>query len=323
MAHKYIYNPKTLAYEKVDHRLRDKVLKTISYLLTSLFISFIVLVIGFSVIDSPKEKELKREIAEMQFQYDLLENKMHQVSDVLKNMAARDNDLYRVVLDASPIPENVRDAGFGGVDRYKDLVGFSNSALMIDASRNMDKLIKEIYIQSKSYDQIENMAKNREKMLACIPAIVPLEVKDPIKCIVSGFGWRMHPIFHVMRFHTGIDFAAPEATPIHATGDGVVETADNKAEGYGNHVVINHGFGFETLYAHMSKMAVTVGEKVKRGQVIGYVGCTGLCTGPHVHYEVIKNGQKVNPIDYFYGNVTPEEYKQIIAVASRPAQSLD
>lgn len=323
MAHKYIFNTKTLSYEKVNHRFRDKMLKVLSYVLTSIFFSFIVLVIGFSVIDSPKEKKLKREIAEMHLQYDLLNNKMAQVSGVLKNMASRDNDLYRVVLNAQPIPQSVRDAGFGGVDRYKDLEGFSNSDIMVDASRKMDELVKEIYIQSRSYDEIENLAKNKEKMLACIPAIVPLDVKNPTACIVSGFGWRIHPIFKTERFHTGIDFASPEGTPIYATGDGVIETADNLAEGYGNHVVINHGFGFETLYGHMSRMAVTVGEHVKRGQIIGYVGCTGLCTGPHVHYEVIRNGEKVNPIDYFYSNITPEEYKQIIAMASRPAQSLD
>jgi murein DD-endopeptidase MepM/ murein hydrolase activator NlpD len=297
-------------------------LKVLSYVLTSLFFSFIVLAIGFTVIDSPKEKKLKREIAELQLQYDLLNNKMNQVSEVLKNMSSRDNDIYRVVLDAQPIPQSVREAGFGGTDRYKDLQGYTSSELMIDASRKMDVLIKQIYVQSKSYDEVEKMAKNKEKMLASIPAIQPIDNKS-LKCIISGFGWRIHPIFKTERFHTGIDFAAAEGTPIYATGDGVVEKADDMEQGYGNHVVINHGFGFETLYGHMSRMAVTVGEKVKRGQVIGYVGCTGQCTGDHVHYEVIKNGEKINPIDYFYSNITPDEYKQIITLASSPTQSLD
>jgi murein DD-endopeptidase MepM/ murein hydrolase activator NlpD len=322
MAHKYIFNTKTLAMEKVQHRFRDKMLKVLSYVLTSVFFSFIVLVIGFSVIDSPKEKQLKREINQLQFQYNLLNKKMTNVSDVLNNMASRDNDIYRVVLDAQPIPQSIREAGFGGSDRYKDLEGFTNSQLMIDATRNMDQLIKQIYVQSKSYDEIEKLAMNKEKMLASIPAIQPIDNKS-LKCIISGFGWRIHPVYKTEKFHTGIDFAAAEGTPIYATGDGVVEKADAAEEGYGNHVVINHGFGFESLYGHMSRIAVTVGEKVKRGQVIGYVGCTGLCTGDHVHYEVIKNGVKVNPIDYFYSNITPEEYKEIIALSSQPSQSLD
>ncbi len=322
MAHKYIFNKKSLTYEKIQHRFQDKLLKVLSYLLTSVFFSAIVLVIGFNVIDSPKEKILKREIAEMQLQYDLLKNKMAQVSDVMKNMELRDNDIYRVVLDAQPIPESVRQAGFGGADRYKDLEAYSNGKLMTDVTKKMDVLIKQIYVQSKSYDEIENLARNKEKMLACIPAIQPIDNKS-LKCIISGFGWRIHPVYKTEKFHTGIDFAAAEGTPIYATGDGVVEKADDLEQGYGNHVVINHGFGYETLYGHMSRIAVTVGEKVKRGQVIGYVGCTGLCTGDHVHYEVIKNGAKINPIDFFYSNITPEEYRQIIAQASQPSQSLD
>src|SRR6185437_869643 len=322
MANKYIFNTKTLTYEKLHSRFRDKALKVLSYVLTSVFFSFIVLVIGFSVIDSPKEKKLKREITELQLQYDLLNVKMTQVSEVLKNMQSRDNDIYRVVLDAQPIPNTVRDAGFGGTDRYKDLEGYTNSDLMVDASSKMDQLIKKIYVQSKSYDEIERLAQNKEKMLASIPAIQPIDNKS-LKCIISGFGWRIHPIFKTERFHTGIDFAAAEGTPIYATGDGIVEKADDSEQGYGNHVVINHGFGYETLYGHMCRMAVTAGEKVKRGQVIGYVGCIGQCTGDHVHYEVIKNGEKINPIDYFFSDITPDEYKQIITLASSPAQSLD
>src|SRR6185437_11974206 len=236
MANKYIFNTKTLTYEKLHSRFRDKALKVLSYVLTSVFFSFIVLVIGFSVIDSPKEKKLKREITELQLQYDLLNGKMTQVSEVLKNMQSRDNDIYRVVLDAQPIPNTVRDAGFGGTDRYKDLEGYTNSDLMVDASSKMDQLIKKIYVQSKSYDEIERLAQNKEKMLASIPAI--------------------QPIFKTERFHTGIDFAAAEGTPIYATGDGIVEKADDSEQGYGNHVVINHGFGYETLYGHMSRMAV-------------------------------------------------------------------
>ncbi|MGP8214886.1 MAG: M23 family metallopeptidase [Bacteroidia bacterium] len=319
---KYIFNTKTLTYEKVHHRFRDKALKLLSYVLTSLFFSFVVLVIGFTVIDSPKEKQLKREIAQMQLQYDLLNNRLAQANDVLQNIESRDNNIYRAVLNAEPIPESVRQAGFGGADRYKDLQGYSNSQLMTETAKKMDILLREIYVQSRSYDEIEKLARNKALMLQCIPAIQPLDSKTS-KGIVSGFGWRIHPIYKTERFHTGIDFAASEGTPIYATGDGVVEKADNLEEGYGNHVVINHGFGYETLYGHMSRMAVTVGQKVKRGQVIGYVGCTGLCSGDHVHYEVIKNGEKINPVDYFYNDLTPAEYKAITTAAAQPNQSLD
>jgi murein DD-endopeptidase MepM/ murein hydrolase activator NlpD len=319
---KYIFNHKTLSYEKVHHRFRDKVRKVLSYVLTSVFFSFIVLVIGFSIIDSPKEKQLKRELAQLELQYDLLNNRMGEVTQVMQDMASRDNNIYRVVLDADPIPSSVRTAGYGGVDRYKDLEGFSNSNLMIETTRKMDQLVRQIYVQSRSYDEIEKLAKNKEQMLACLPAIQPIDSKQ-LKGILSGFGMRIHPIYKVEKMHTGIDFGAALGTPIYATGDGIVERADNLEQGYGNHVVINHGFGYQTLYAHMSRIAAVVGQKVKRGQIIGYVGSTGESTGDHLHYEVIKNGVKVNPINYFYNDLNPDEYKQIISIASQPTQSLD
>ncbi len=319
---KYIFNHKTLSYEKVHHRFRDKMRKVLSYVLTSVFFSFIVLVIGFSVIDSPKEKRLKREIVQLNLQYDLLNQRMTEVSTVMNDMASRDNNIYRVILDADPIPANIRTAGYGGTDRYKDLQGYTSSDLMTETSRKMDQLVRQIYVQSRSYDELEKLAKSKERMLACMPAIQPIDNKQ-LKGIVSGFGMRIHPIYKTMHMHTGIDFAAALGTPVYATGDGVIEKADNLEEGYGNHVVINHGFGYESLYGHLSRIACTVGEKVKRGQIIGYVGSTGLSTGDHLHYEVIKNGVKVNPISYFFNDLNPEEFKQIISIASQPAQSLD
>lgn len=306
----------------MHHRFRDKLRKVLSYMLTSFFFSFIVLVIGFSVIDSPKEKKLKREIAQLNLQYDLLNNRMNQVNQVMQDMASRDNNIYRVVLDADPIPSSVRSAGYGGTDRYKDLQGFSSSDLMTETTRKLDQLVRQIYVQSKSYDEIEKLAKNKEQMLACMPAIQPIDNKQ-LKAILSGFGMRIHPIFKTLRMHTGVDFAAPLGTPVYATGDGVVETADDLERGYGNHVVINHGFGYETLYGHLSRFGCTVGEKIKRGQIIGYVGSTGESTGDHLHYEVIKNGVKVNPVSYFFNDLKPDEFKQIISIASQPTQSLD
>jgi murein DD-endopeptidase MepM/ murein hydrolase activator NlpD len=318
---KYIFNPKTLSYEKVHNRFRDKLRKVLSYVLTSVFFSFIVLVIGFSVIDSPKEKKLKRDIAQLSLQYDILNTRMNQVNQVMQDMASRDNNIYRVVLDADPIPANVRAAGYGGADRYKDLQGYSSSDLMTETTRKLDQLVKQIYVQSRSYDEIEKLAKNKEQMLACMPAIQPIDNKQ-LKGILSGFGMRIHPIYKVLKMHTGIDFAAALGTPVYATGDGVIEEAEFNG-GYGNHVIIQHGFGYESLYGHLSRLAVTVGQKIKRGQVIGYVGSTGESTGDHLHYEVIKNGVKVNPISYFFNDLNPGEFKQIISIASQPTQSLD
>ncbi|MGP8214236.1 MAG: M23 family metallopeptidase [Bacteroidia bacterium] len=319
---KYIFNTRTLIYERIYQSFRDKVRQVLAYTLIVGAFSGVILLIGFTVIDSPKEKQLKRKIAEMQLQYELLNKQATLMDNKLLEMSSRDNNIYRAVLNADTIPISIRLAGFGGADRYKDLQGYANSALMTETSKKMDILIREIYVQSKSYDELEKLAKNKAAMMSCIPAIQPLDAKTS-KGIVSGFGWRIHPILKTMHFHTGVDFAASEGTPIYATGDGVVERADNTEEGYGNHVVINHGFGYETLYGHMSRMAVTVGQKVKRGQIIGYVGCTGLCSGDHVHYEVIKNGEKVNPIDYFYNDMSPEEYKNIVTAAEKQNQSLD
>ncbi len=319
---KYIFNHKTLSYEKVHNRFRDKLRKVLSYVLTSVFFSFVVLVIGFSVIDSPKEKKLKREIAQLNLQYELLTNRMTEVNQVMQDMASRDNNIYRIVLDADPIPNEVRAAGYGGADRYKDLQGFSSSDLMTETTRKMDQLVRQIYVQSRSYDEIEKLAKNKEQMLASMPAIQPIDNKQ-LKGLLSGFGMRIHPIYKTLKMHTGIDFAAALGTPVYATGDGVIETADDLDRGYGNHVVINHGFGYESLYGHLSRIAVKVGQKVKRGQVVGYVGSTGESTGDHLHYEVIKNGVKVNPISYFFNDLNPEEFKQIRSLASQPTQSLD
>lgn len=319
---KYVFNTRTLIYEKVHQSIRDRVRRILWYIFIVGIFSCVILFVGFTVIDSPKEKQLKRKIAEMQLQYELLNKQVAQTDNKLSEMSSRDNNIYRAILNVDTIPISVRHAGFGGADRYKNLQGYANSVLMTEAAKKMDILIREIYVQSKSYDELEKLARNKAAMMSCIPAIQPLDAKTS-KGIVSGFGWRMHPILKTMHFHTGVDFAAAEGTPIYATGDGVVERADNLEEGYGNNVVINHGFGYETLYAHMSRMAVGVGQKVKRGQIIGYVGCTGMCSGDHVHYEVIKNGEKVNPIDYFYNDMSPEEYKNIVTAAEKQNQSLD
>lgn len=319
---KYKYNTQTLTYEKVELSWKHRLRKFLGYLATGSVFAAVTIVIAYNVIESPKEKQLERELGQMQFQYEVLNRKLEQVNDVLAEMQERDNDIYRTILEAEPISENMRKAGVGGVNRYRELEGYDNSTLMIETSRRLDQVARQLYIQSKSFDEVVKLAKNKSQMLASIPAIQPISNKY-LRHQPSGYGWRTHPIYKKAEFHPGMDFAANTGTEIYATGDGVIERADDMAQGYGNHVVIDHGFGYKTLYGHMSKMAVTVGQKVKRGQLIGYVGSTGLSTAPHVHYEVHKNGEKINPINFFYNDLSPAEYEELIRMAERATQSFD
>ena len=319
---KYKFDTKSLTYEKVTVPVRKRVWQALSYLATGLVFATITTFIAYNYFDSPKEKQLKREIAELTLQYELLNNRMGEVVEVLDDIEERDNNVYRTIFEAEPIPASIRKAGFGGVDRYKELQDFNNSDLMIKTSKRLDRISKQLYIQSKSFDEVAKLVKNKEKLLASIPAIQPISNED-LKHQPGGYGWRTHPIYKTPEFHPGMDFTAAEGTEIHATGDGMIERADNTSQGYGNHVVINHGYGYETLYGHMTKFIVHVGQQVKRGQLIGYVGSTGLSTAPHVHYEVHKGGQTVNPINFYYNDLTPEQYQKLIQLSAQSSQSFD
>ncbi len=319
---KYRYNTHTLSYEKIEVSLKEKVLKALSYLVVSMFFGMVFFAVAYYTIDSPKEKLLKQENAKLLAQYKLLNRQLDEVAEVLDEIQYRDDNIYRVIFEADPIPNEIRKAGFGGVNRYKNLEGYSNSDLMVETSKKLDKITKQLYIQSKSFDDVVKMAKEKEKMLAAIPAIQPVQNKD-LKRMASGYGYRMHPILKYRKFHAGMDFTAPIGTPIYATGSGTVIQADAKASGYGKHVRIDHGYGYVTLYAHMSKIAVKPGQKVNRGDVIGYVGNTGLSAGPHCHYEVRKNGEPVNPVNYYFNDLTPEEYEKMRHLSNAPTQSLD
>jgi len=318
----YKYNSKSLSFEKTTVSIRKRVGQVFSYLAIGLVFATLTIILAYKYLDSPKEKQLQREISELTLQYELLNNRMGEMTDVLNDIQERDNNVYRTIFEAEPIPASIRQAGFGGMDRYKELQGFNNSALMVETSKRLDMISKQLYIQSKSFDEVVNLVKGKEKLLASIPAIQPISNGD-LRHQPSGFGWRTHPIYKTPEFHPGMDFAAAQGTEIYATGDGTVERADATAQGYGNHIVINHGYGYETLYGHMSKMAVKVGQQVKRGQLIGYVGSTGLSTAPHVHYEVHKNGQIVNPINFYYNDLTPEQYQKLIDISSQSSQSFD
>jgi len=319
---KYRFNTRTLSYERVQLSAKAKVLRILSFLLVSAIFGVLFFFLVNNYIDSPKEKMLKRERNQLIAQYELLDRRMDQVNEVLEDIQRRDDEIYRIVFEAEPIADNIRKAGFGGVNRYKQLEGFKNSELIIESAKKLDKISKQLYIQTKSYDEVYKMATNKEKMLASIPAIQPVANKD-LKRMASGYGMRMHPIYKRRKMHTGMDFSAEKGTEIYATGDGQVADVQSSRRGYGNHVIINHGYGYQTLYGHMSQYIVRKGEKVKRGQVIGYVGNTGTSVAPHLHYEVIKNGEKVNPVNFYFNDLTPEEYERMIEFAATPTQSFD
>lgn len=319
---KYKFNTKSLTYEKVTVSIRKRFWQVLSYLATGLFFATITIILAFKYLNSPKEKQLRRENEVISLQYELLNNRMTEVTEVLDDIQNRDNNIYRTIFEAEPIPATIRKAGFGGVDRYKELQGFNNSDLMIETSKRMDRISKQLYIQSKSFDEVVKLVKGKAQLLASIPAIQPIANED-LRHQPSGFGWRTHPIYKTPEFHPGMDFAAPQGTEIRATGDATVERADATAQGYGNHVVLNHGYGYKTLYGHMLKFVVRPGQKIKRGQLIGYVGSTGLSTAPHVHYEVMKSGEKMNPINYYYSDLTPEQYQKLIELSEQSSQSFD
>jgi murein DD-endopeptidase MepM/ murein hydrolase activator NlpD len=319
--HQYHFNVKSLAFEKVRVSIKDK-LKRVLYIVVAGFVfASMVLVFAYNFFSSPKEKMLQREIDQYKLQYDILNERMDRVNLVLKDMENRDDNIYRTIFEAEPIPSTVRSAAFGGADRYAKLEGYDNSQLLIEITKKLDVLSRRLYVQSKSYDEVLEMAKNKSQMMASIPAIIP--IKGGANKIICGFGYAIHPIYKTLQMHPGVDITSPRGTPIYASGDGIVQTpGGNALSGYGIVVVINHGYGYESLYGHMSRKVVNEGQKVKRGELIGYVGSTGMATGPHLHYEVWKNGTKVNPVNYFYNDLSPDEWQKVIESASKITQSM-
>jgi len=318
---KYHYNSHTLKYEKIKTSTKTWVLRIIGFLTSSFACAIFLFYVGFTFFDSPKEKQMQREMDQMALQYNLMQERMKQIDASLESMQRRDDHIYRVIFEADPIDPDIRKAGFGGINRYKSLEHFSNSDLMVETAKKLDYITKALYIQSKSYDELTEMAKSKAEMMASIPAIQPVDSRKG-QVGVSGFGIRIHPVYKIRKMHAGIDFAAPVGTPIYATGNGKVE-AVGLDSGYGQRIIINHGYSFKTLYGLMNRFAVRVGQQVKRGDLIGYVGNTGISTGPHVHYEVHKNNKPVNPINFIYNDLSPAEYVAIIEAASQENQSFD
>ncbi|MGB0916333.1 MAG: peptidoglycan DD-metalloendopeptidase family protein [Flavobacteriales bacterium] len=319
---KFQFDKRTLTYRKVEVGTKQILLRGLGYVGAASVFSVLVILIFTTFFDSPKEKQLKREIAQVELQYKLLNNRMSRVDQVLAELQEKDDDIYRVIFEAEPIPNSVRNAGFGGVNRYRELERLNNSDIVIGTTKRLDELTKKLVVQSRSFDEVMTLAKNKEELLASIPAIQPV-ANEKLKRVASGFNYRIHPIYKVRHFHTGIDFTAPRGTEIYATGNGKVHDVIMKKRGYGYHVIIDHGYGYKTLYAHMSKFKVKKGETIKRGDVIGYVGSTGTSTAPHLHYEVIKNGEKINPMNFFFNDLTPEEYEKVLELSSQANQSFD
>jgi hypothetical protein len=319
---KYKFNPSTLNFEKISYGIRDYTISALRYLFAGLVIGAIGVVLYASFFKDPETARLSREVKFLKGQISELNDQIDTLELFVNDLEEKDDNVYRSIFGAEPYPEHLRKGGIGGSDRYKDLKGYDNSEDIIETQKRINRLQRALVSQSKSFEEVYELAKSKDTMLKCIPAIQPVSNKD-LKRLASGFGMRIHPIYKIAKMHTGLDFTADIGTEIYATGDGVIESIESKYSGYGQHVIINHGFGYESLYAHMSRVAVRPGQKVRRGQIIGYVGNTGTSTGPHLHYEVMKNGEKVDPSFYFYSDITPEQYEDMLKRSANAKQSFD
>jgi len=320
---KYYYDTETCKYERVKTKTSDVILNALGILSLTVAMAVGLLFLYSSYFESPKELILKNEVKELEFYYKKLRADVSGLDQILSGIEYRDDNIYRTVLGAEPIDKSIREAGVGGADRYQDIKdkNISHQDLVVSVNEKVDLLRRKLYIESKSQDEVVKMADNKEKLYAAIPAIQPVSNKQLV-AIASGFGWRTHPIYKVRKMHAGIDFAAAIGTPIYATADGKVQSVEVKFSGYGKMVEIDHGFGYHTRYCHMHEFAVRPGQNIKRGDLVGYVGNTGLSTAPHLHYEVLINGSQVDPVHYFYNDLTASEYEKVLELASIDNQSL-
>lgn len=318
----YNNNPSTQDIEVMKTSKSKALLRFVLVFLSFLGVAFLFAILLFTFFKSPNEMMQARELEYMKLQYEILNDRLDNMEVLMTDMEERDNNLYRVMFEADPIPSSVRRSGFLDADRYADLYGYKNSGLIVNTARKLDVIASQLYNQSVSYDTLFAMARNKSDMLAHIPAIFPVKETE-VKYISSFFGYRPDPIYKVEKFHSGIDFSAALGTDTYATGDGVVADVERNEWGYGNLVVIDHGYGYKTRYAHLHKAAVRKGQKVKRGQKIGTIGDSGKTTGVHLHYEVLKNDVQVDPINFFYNDLTPDEYELILQHSTLPTQTMD
>jgi murein DD-endopeptidase MepM/ murein hydrolase activator NlpD len=319
---KYFYNTNTLRYEKLVTPLRVKLLRVFSFIAAVAVTGFLFMQIAYRYFPSANEKKLLQENERIQDKFDLVQQEIQQMSKQLREIEKRDNEVYRSIFEASPIPDSARAKMMEKQQEERLIATLSDKELNTSIINQIKNLSSRLFAQSKSFNSVENMVKNKEALLAATPAIQPVSNKD-LNRLASGFGYRIDPVYKTTKFHAGLDFAAPQGSPVYATADGVVELAGNTGNGYGNHVVINHGFSYETLYGHLVRIKARAGQKVRRGEVIGWVGSTGKSTGPHLHYEVHKNGREINPIYFFYNDLTPEQFDRLLKIAATGNQSFD
>lgn len=320
---KYYYDPKTCKYERFTRSKWDIFLNVLGFLSLSSIVAVLILTVFSYYFDSPKELLLRNENKELTIYYDLLDQEVTRLNAMMGDLQERDDNLYRVIFESEPVPSSIRSAGYGGSERFREIKekGLNQEKMIVSAMEKVDQLKKQLYVQSVSYDELSTMATNKEEYWASIPAIQPIH-NEELNRLASGYGIRLHPILKVRKMHTGIDFSATKGTPIYATGDGVVKSVTTAFGGYGKSVIIDHGFGFTSRYAHMNDFTVRQGQKIKRGDQIGNVGNTGSSTAPHVHYEVMKDGKFLNPVNYFFKDLEPSEFDKILELASRENQSL-
>jgi len=319
---KYYYNTNTLRYEKLETPLRVKLLRFLGFISAALVTALILVTLAYRYFPSANEKILLQENENLQENFLALDEQTRKIDQRLRELEKRDNEVYRAIFEANPIPDSARASEMEHQMKVQQVLKLTKYELESSIATTLNVISNRIEVQDKSYSQITNFIKNKEELLAATPAIQPVSNAD-LKRMASGYGNRIDPIYKTTHFHAGLDFAAPQGTPIYATANGVVTTAGNMATGYGNHVVINHGYGYETLYGHMFKVKARAGSRVKRGEIIGYVGSTGKSTGPHCHYEVHKNGRKIDPVYFFYNDLSPEQFNQMLKMAAVTNQSFD
>ena len=319
---KYYYNANTLRYEKLETPLRVQLLRIFGFIAAALVRASLISYAAFQFIGSPKEKQLALQNKALKENYRDLEDTLESVQQQMKELEKRDNDVYRAIFEANPIPDSARAKELESKQEIAKVERIKDYQLVASISNTLSNLKSRIVAQKKSYEEVDELVKNKEQLLSHTPAIQPVSNKD-LNRIASGFGYRIDPVYKTTKFHAGLDFSAPQGTPIYATADGTVTTAGSTGNGYGNHVIINHGYGYETLFGHMVRVKARNGQTVKRGEVIGWVGSTGKSTGPHCHYEVHKYGEKIDPIYFFYNDLTPAQFDQLLKKAAASNQSLD
>jgi len=319
---KYRFNAHTLSYDKIATTFRSRLKRYFALVSTTIVSSILIAVLILQFYESPNMRSLHKENDRLLTQYQLLYKDLLTIEKVLGELEQRDNSLYRVIFESDPIPSTIRQSGFGGVNKYSQLESLDNSDLVIRTAQKLDILSKQAYIQEKSYNEVMKMAINKEQLISCMPAIMPISNKT-LKGTASGWGFRFHPIYKIKLFHYGMDFTAKIGTNVYATGDGVVKDVQTIGGGYGRWIMIDHGFGYCTRYAHLNGFNVKIGDHVKRGSIIGFVGNSGTSTGPHLHYEVIKNGKPVNPQYYYFKDLNAQEYEKMVSISSNIGQTFD